>query len=471
MPASPHPMNLLALSAAFAMMALTGCAAVESSKPEAPPPGPPVSSPSADQLAVLEPDQREFIASGAALKFLPARQLDHELATREPESLRSFIADLMQVASQLGYDPERDMGAIPLNLHSQRFNTVPTPEPLRPLKRSPGPFSVHRYVFPETGVPTFAGAQVAIWPEDLTAGKVDVAIMGIPNNMSSGRRDAAHGPGVMRALNTIATPDIQTLLGPLDVLSVVDYGDLFIDIMSTERTAAHVADMVAEVAATGTVPMMVGGDTSMLFPAVEGVARHHGRGSFGLVHFSAHPDVQRTSAHSISDTQAVFRLLDDDIVAGDSTILVGLRGTDVTAENLEWLRSREVRYYTMAAIARQGDEALLRRVIDEAGRGPDKLFVSIDVSVIDPAEMIAAGRAVANGLHAQAVRDTIRQLCASREIVGFEITDMAPMLDFSRLSALNANSIINACLVGMAARAAGLTADHVHPLAIDHGQD
>jgi arginase family enzyme len=69
------------------------------------------------------------------------------------------------------------------------------------------------------------------------------------------------------------------------------------------------------------------------------------------------------------------------------------------------------------------------------------------------------------------VRDTIRRLCASREIVGFEITDMAPMLDRSRLSALNANAIINACLVGMAARAAGLPADHVHPLALDHGQD
>jgi guanidinobutyrase len=463
---SYHRMKWVAASVSLAVLALTGCAAIERPMSD-----PAVPGPADDRLAVLEPEQREFIASGAALKFMPARQLDHELATREPESLRLFIADLMQVARQLGYDPERDMGAIPLNLTARRFNTIPTPEPLRPLKRSPGPFGVHRYLFPESGIPTFAGARVAIWPEDLAAGNVDVAIMGIPNNMSSGRRDAGHGPGVMRALNTIATPDVQTLLGPLDVLSVVDYGDLAIDFMSTARTIGHVSDMVAEVAATGAVPMMVGGDTSMLFPAVEGVARHHGQGSFGLVHFSAHPDVRRTAVHSISDTQAVFRLLDDDIVAGDATILVGLRGADVTADNLAWLRTRKVRYHTMAAIGHHGDEVVLQRVLEEAERGPDKLFVSIDVSVIDPAEMVAAGRVVANGLGAQAVRDTIRRLCATREIVGFEITDMAPMLDHSRLSALNANAIINACLVGMAARAAGLPADHVHPLALDHGQD
>jgi arginase family enzyme len=459
-------MRHCSMAAIAAVLLAAGCASVDLPLPVAD------ASPAADErLAVLEADQREFIESGDALKFMPARQLEHELATREPESLIRFVDDLMEVAAQLGYEPERDMGAIPLNLTSRRFNLVVTPEPLRPIKRTPGPFGVHRYLFPESGIPTFAGARVAIWPEDLVAGAVDVAILGIPSNMSSGRRDAGAGPMAMRALSTIATPDVQTLLHPLDVLSVVDYGDIFIDNWSIERSVGHVVDMVAETAATGAVPMMVGGDTSMLFPGIKGVARHHGRGTFGLVHFSAHPDVQRTSAHTISDTQALFRLLDEGIVAGQSTILVGLRGADVTVDNLAWLRARQVRYHTMAAIARHGDRAVLRRVIDEAERGPERLFVAIDVSVIDPSQMVAAGRIAADGLGLQALRETIRHLCAAREIVGFEITDMAPMLDYSRLSALNANAIINACLVGMAARKAGLSADHVHPMALDHGQD
>jgi agmatinase len=58
------------------------------------------------------------------------------------------------------------------------------------MERESGPFSVHRYLYPESGVPTFGGAKVAIWPEDLVAGDVDVAIMGVPSDMSSGQRDA-----------------------------------------------------------------------------------------------------------------------------------------------------------------------------------------------------------------------------------------------------------------------------------------
>jgi agmatinase len=55
-------------------------------------------------------------------------------------------------------------------------------------------------------------------------------------------------------------------------------------------------------------------------------------------------------------------------------------------------------------------------------------------------------------------------------VVGFEITDLAPMLDHSRLSVSNANALLNACLNGMAVRKAGLKPDYVHPLVLDHGQ-
>jgi arginase family enzyme len=425
------------------------------------------------RLAGLDAVQREFIVSGAALDFMPVAQLEHELATRDEARIRKLVEDLMTVAGEMGYEPSRDMGAIPLNLTTNDFNrgTVPTPPPLRKDKRDPGPFSVSRYLFPESGVPTFAGARLAIWPEDLVAGDVDVAIIGVPNDMGSGRRNAEYGPRMMRALNTIGTPDGYSLVNPMTQLTVVDYGDFNIDNMSTERTVGHVAQMVAETAATGAVPMLVGGDTSMLYPGVKGVAEVHGKGAFGLVHFGAHPDVDRHAVHTISDTQALFLLLDEGIVEGGETVQVGLRGPAVDVDTLAWLREQGVRYHTMAQINRRGYDRVLKRVLDEVDDGPDKLFVSIDVSVIEPAEMVAAGRIVANGLRVSEVTQAIRHLCAAKEIVGFEITDMAPMLDFSRLSTVNANAVLNACLVGMAVRAAGLKPDYIHPLALDHGQD
>lgn len=424
-----------------------------------------------DKVDALVEPQRNFITSGAAITFIPEGQLKHELATREPESLAILLNDLIAAAAQMGYSPERDMGAAPLNLTTDDFRwRVVTPPALREMKRDAGPFSVHRYLNPTSGVPTFGGAKVAIWPEDLVAGNVDIAIVGVPSNSGSGVRDSEWAPDEMRAMNTIAKADQKTLIKPFDVLSVVDYGDFAVDNMSIELSVGHVTAMVAETAATGAVPMLVGGDTSMLYPGVKGVASEQGNGSFGLLHFSAHPDAERNDAHTLTDRQAIFRLLDEGVVDGDDTIQVGLRGADVTADTLQWLRDKGVRYHTMVEIQQRGFEDVLARVLSEVDDGPDAFFVSIDVSAISPADMIAAGRAEMNGLSIDQVTTAIRQVCVAKEIVGFEITDLAPMMDLSRLSVMHANAVLNACLNGIAVRKAGLAPDYVHPLALDHGQ-
>jgi agmatinase len=189
-----------------------------------------------------------------------------------------------------------------------------------------------------------------------------------------------------------------------------------------------------------------------------------------LLHFSAHPDAERFGDHTISDRQALFLLLDQGIVKGNETVQVGLRGPAVDAETLQWLRSKGVRYHTMAEIRKRGFEKVLKRVLREVDKGPDAFFVSVDVSVLAPAEMVAAGRITSNGLGIEEVTKAIRHVCAAKNIVGFEITDMAPMLDVSRLSVIHSNAVLNACLVGIAVRKAGLDPDYVHPLALDHGQ-
>ena len=423
-----------------------------------------------DKISGLEPLQQTFIVSGEALKFLPERQLIHEIKTRDIAGIKALVNDLMTVATQMTYDPTRDLGAIPLNISNSDFHrNIVTPAPLRKLQRNDGPFSTSRYMFPTSGVSTFAGAKVAIYPEDLIAGKVDVAIIGIPSDMSSGRRNAEYGPRYMRAMNTIATRDIQSLLDPMDVLSVVDYGDFSIDNMSSERSVDHITAMVAETSATKAIPMMVGGDTSILYSAVKGIASVAGKKKFGLVHFSAHPDTESQAVQTISDTQTVFKLISEGIVDGDDVVQIGLRGQAVDVATLKWLRSQGVKYHTMAEINKRGYSSVLKKVKREVSKGPDQIFVSIDVSVIEPTEMVSAGRIVSNGLRIQEVTEAIRYLCAAQEILGFEITDMSPMLDYSRLSAVNANAVLNACLVGVAVRKAGLKPDYVHPLALNHG--
>jgi agmatinase len=166
----------------------------------------------------------------------------------------------------------------------------------------------------------------------------------------------------------------------------------------------------------------------------------------------------------------MLRLLEEDIVAGSDTIQLGLRGPDVDAATLQWLQNQGVRYHTMVEIRQRGFENVLERVLREVDDGPDAFFVSIDVSALAPAEMIAAGRTAVDGLGVDQVTRAIRHVCARKNIVGFEITDLAPMMDLSKLSVMHANAVLNSCLAGVAVNKAGLDPDYVHPLALDHGQ-
>ena len=57
------------------------------------------------QVNALNDEQIEFITSGAALKFLPQQQLEHELATRDADSLQTLMNALMSLSDEMRNDP------------------------------------------------------------------------------------------------------------------------------------------------------------------------------------------------------------------------------------------------------------------------------------------------------------------------------------------------------------------------------
>ena len=240
--------------------------------------------------------------------------------------------------------------------------------------------------------------------------------------------------------------------------------------MSAELTAHHVVEMVRETAETGAIPMIVGGDTSLLFAGVKGIAQSMEGTELGLLHLGSHADVNQADDHTLSDDKALFALLEQGVVRGQDTVTLGLQGDSANVQSLGWLREQGVRYHTMVEVQERGFERVLDSILKEVERGPDRFFVSVDVSVIAPSEMAAAGRISPYGLHTRQATRVIRQVCASKDIAAFEITDLAPMLDHSRVSVLSANALLNACLSGIAVRRAGLKADYVNPLVLSHGQ-
>ena len=111
-------------------------------------------------------------------------------------------------------------------------------------KREPGPINIQRMSGGQgwTGIPTFFMLPVALTPEDVTVGEVDVAIMGALLDTGSGMRGAAFGPKTLRGSDKYlgwgswSDPHLHVMVDWMQDLTVVDYGDAPIDNMSAERS-------------------------------------------------------------------------------------------------------------------------------------------------------------------------------------------------------------------------------------------
>lgn len=353
--------------------------------------------------------------------------------------------------------------------------------------RDPGPINVQRYPGGSAwqGIPTFFKLPVALLPEDLSAGNVDVAIVSAHTDMGMGTRGASRGPNDLRANGDVygtwgaySMPHMHTMVNPFDELLVVDYGDAPTDPLSTERTVHEVRKLIAEVASVKhedgrhVIPFIVGGDHSLTYPNLAAMADVYGKGNVGVVHFDAHFDGSLYMGHLMNHGGWVKRLIQEGHVPGKNYIQVALRGYYPDAESFQWMREQQFRYHTMAEVERRGWEPVMKDVIREAKDGPEYLFVSFDIDTIDPGFAPGTGTPEPGGLNPREAFPLVRRLCAETNVVGFDLVEFAPDRDPGYVTGLVANRLLRECLTGLAMRKKGIADEHyLSPLTTDDNRE
>ncbi len=330
--------------------------------------------------------------------------------------------------------------------------------------REPGPVSVG-------AVQSFFGLPIARTIEDLVAGEVEVAFFGAPVDMGVGFRGAGEGPNALRAMRS-SVGSMETMIRWRSELTAVDYGNAPIDQFSVERSMPPIRRMVREIAEAGAIPVVIGGDHSIEFANVAGLADVYGKENVGVIHFDAHYDAGGSRhGHLISHAQPVRRLVDDGHILGRNFIQVGLRGSWPGPDGFEWMRENGLRYHTMAEIDRRGWTTVMREVLDEANDGPEYLHVSFDIDVMDPAYTSGTGTPVPGGLTPREVFRMVRGLCSENNLVGFDLVELNPLVDPGYTTVLNAKKVVDECMTGVAMRKLGLgDRDYLSPLTRDDGR-
>jgi agmatinase len=303
------------------------------------------------------------------------------------------------------------------------------------------------------GLATFGRCPLLTEPEQLAAWAPDVAVVGAPwDGSTTNRPGARFGPRALRAqAYHPAQFHLDLGLEIFEHLAVVDYGDAICSHGMWEASRAAIQERVGEVAAAGVVPVVIGGDHSITWPAATAVAEHHGFGNVGVVHFDAHAD----TAHSIDGNLAshgtpMRRLIESGAVPGRNFVQVGLRGYWPPAEVFDWMREQGMRWHLMQELWERGSAAVISDAVAEALDGADVLYLSVDIDVLDPGFAPGTGTPEPGGMSPADLLRAVREIAVRTNLVALDVVEVAPPYDWADLTVNNAHRVVLEVLAGLA---------------------
>ena len=305
------------------------------------------------------------------------------------------------------------------------------------------------------GVASFGHRPFLTEADQLDAWRPDVAIVGAPFDIATTNRPGARfGPRAIRA--TAYEPGTYHMdlgLEIFDWLEVVDFGDAYCPHGQTEVSHANIRERVHAIASRGIVPVILGGDHSITWPAATAVADVHGYGNVGIVHFDAHADTaDEIEGNLASHGTPMRRLIESGAVPGSHFVQVGLRGYWPPQDTFEWMLEQRMTWHTMQEIWERSFKEVMRDAVAEALAKADKLYVSVDIDVLDPAHAPGTGTPEPGGITSADLLRMVRQLCLEHDVVGVDVVEVAPAYDHAELTVNAAHRVVFEALAGMAAR-------------------
>lgn len=324
---------------------------------------------------------------------------------------------------------------------------------------------------------TFLGVPACDLDDPSSYAGADVVILGAPfDGGTSYRSGARFGPGAIRSACYLAhdgsRPSLAMRVDGLTDLRVVDAGDVMMFSGDAATSCASLEHAVQRVAQSGAIPLVLGGDHTITWPNVTGVARATGWGRVSVIHFDAHADTGDIEFGSlIGHGQPMRRLIESGAARGDRFLQIGLRGYWPPPDVLDWMAEQRMRSFEMTEIVARGLPACMDEAFGIAVDDCDGVFLSVDIDVCDPGHAPGTGTPEPGGLSARQLLDTVRRICYELPVVGMDVVEVSPPYDHADITVMLGNRVVLEALSAMARRRKddrdGTTWDPSQPLLAD----
>ncbi len=280
-----------------------------------------------------------------------------------------------------------------------------------------------------TGIASFLRSRIAQTPEDYAGAKIGV--LGVPFDEGS-----PFLPGSRMAPRTLREHSLRFPLGApfydpdtntsflgeeMERGLIVDCGDVDIRPANPVRTFELITLRVREMLEAGLMPMVLGGDHSIVAPVFEayetlGKPLH-------VIQFDAHQDFSPVDEELNHTNGQGFRHISGmDHCA--SITQVGIRGFRSSRANVAEMRQIGNRVVTMSEVRKLGPAGIAALLPE----GSD-VYVSIDVDALDMSLIPGCVSGEPDGMAFRELMESLRSVAERHHVHGFDFVEVNPTLD------------------------------------------
>jgi arginase len=274
-----------------------------------------------------------------------------------------------------------------------------------------------------------------------------------------GLGDALLGHGLARALGA----GIAAVVAPPLASGVRDPVSGVLNAQEVVAYAVLLADAVGAVLDAGDVPLVLGGDCSVLLGGGLALRR---RGGGGLLFLDGHADFYQPSAEPSGEAASMDLALAtghgppavgdlegrSPLVRPEHAVIIGFRDAEEQMREGSQPVPDTLLALDLSAVREAGARAAAERAVAHLTRldAPDEFWVHVDADVLDDAVMPAVDYRQPGGLSPDELAIVLAVAVATRRVAGVEVTIYNPALD--------PDGTAGAALTGALARGLGAAA-------------
>lgn len=298
--------------------------------------------------------------------------------------------------------------------------------------------------------PAFAGINTfmkAPYCEDIRkVGEYEAAFVGVPFDTGTTYRPGTRfGPQAVRRVSALY--DGYSVDGAVDLfeeLNFCDAGDVFVIPGNIEKSFDQVTKAISHIYTSGAFPIICGGDHSLGFPNVRGIAPHID-GYVGIIHIDRHLDIQEKdmdermhttpwywTTHEPNTTTHRDHSHMHDVGLPNcrprNLVQMGIGGWYGSRPGAKVARRRQTSVMTMTDIQELGPAKAAERALEIAWKGCKAVYLSFDIDSIDPGFAPGTGTPEPGGLLPREALEIVR-LIAREGLCGMEVVEVSPPYD------------------------------------------